>query len=178
MNEKDWTTLGYGLPSLSSSWHNRLTFKHLQIDFILRGVFGHSIVNSDRLYFENNSDSDKERNRIRTSLAEPNLKYAFYGSLFVEDASFIRLDNLQVSYNFDLKRSRFLKKLTLQFAAQNLFTMTNFTGDDPEVRYDVKSESYGYPHLFGTQSLVYGMENQYSETRLTRTFSIGLKAGF
>jgi len=58
-----------------------------------------------------------------------------YSSRFVEDGSFLRLKTLAVGYTF---QSKFMKKMKLRSArvyasVQNIFTITKYTGDDPEV---------------------------------------------
>jgi hypothetical protein len=56
-------------------------------------------------------------------------------SRWVEDASFFRLKTITLSYNFsqDLIRSIGFNKIRVYFTAVNLFTITDYTGYDPEV---------------------------------------------
>ena len=67
-------------------------------------------------------------------------------SRFLEDASFLRLKNLMLSYTFPqkwLKRTSFLNSARIYAQGQNLLTFTNFTGMDPRpnIRCHVSSHS-------------------------------------
>lgn len=54
-------------------------------------------------------------------------------SYYVQDASFLKLKNLQVGYNFNLKESSTVKKFRMYFGVTNVFTITKYEGLDPEV---------------------------------------------
>ena len=90
-----------------------------------------------------------------------------FNDTHIEDATFIRLDNLQLGYNIPT-RSEYLSNLRVYVAAQNVFTITNYTGIDPEVRW-VDQEQSG--DAIGA-ALTPGIERR--DTYLpTRTFTIG-----
>ena len=80
-------------------------------------------------------------------------------SRFLEDASFIRLKNLMVSYSFPrtmLKKTNFLTNLRVYAQGQNLLTFTKFSGLDPE-----------------------GVNNMYqAQYPSTRQFTFGLEVSF
>ena len=54
-------------------------------------------------------------------------------SLYLEDASFARLENMALGYTFNLKDKKWIEKLRLYVSAQNLFVITGYKGLDPEV---------------------------------------------
>ena len=59
-----------------------------------------------------------------------------FDETFIEDASFLRLKNLQISYNFPQKwmdRTGFIKGFRVYAIARNLWTVTKYSGYDPEV---------------------------------------------
>lgn len=56
-----------------------------------------------------------------------------YSSFYIEKGSFLRLDNASLSYSFDVSKWNYLQKLRVYVTGQNLFTITNYTGLDPEV---------------------------------------------
>ena len=68
-------------------------------------------------------------------------------SLFLENASFLKLDNITVGYTF---HKLFLTKLDarLSFTAQNVGTITNFTGADPEVSGGIANNAWPRPRIF------------------------------
>ena len=55
-----------------------------------------------------------------------------YSTKYIEDASFLKLDNISASYDFKLK-NEYIKKLRLYLTAQNIFCLTGYSGVDPEV---------------------------------------------
>jgi len=127
----DFTVLGKGLPDLELGWTNQLTIGNWDINAFFRGVFGHSLVNSFRAFYEPIIGSQASYNFINTELARPDIKTAQFSSYYVEKADFVRLDNLSVGYNFKVN-SDYIKDIRLSLAGQNLFTITNYTGTDPE----------------------------------------------
>ena len=72
-------------------------------------------------------------------------------SRFLEDASFLRLKNLMLSYTFPqkwLKRTSFLNSARIYAQGQNLLTFTNFTGMDPESTSNVYKAQYPMSRQF------------------------------
>ncbi len=115
----------------------------LQADFAY--VLGKTLLNNDRYFMENNSGSMAgnrsrkllnewtEDNRI-TDIPKHGVPMQFDDRL-LENASYLRMKNIQLSYQFP--KSIFSEKTVLSGArvyamARNLFTVTNFTGMDPE----------------------------------------------
>lgn len=75
-----------------------------------------------------------------------------YSDHYVENASFLKMDNLQLSYDFgNVWRS---VNLHLSANIQNVFTITNYSGIDPEVSYGIDSNVYPRPR---TYSLTVGL---------------------
>ncbi len=64
---------------------------------------------------------------------------------FLEDASFLRLQNATLGYNFDVSPVEFLSNLRVFVTGQNLFVITNYSGQDPEV--NVNKAINGVPSL-------------------------------
>jgi iron complex outermembrane receptor protein len=70
---------------------------------------------------------------VNTNLADPSITNAQFSSLYVEKADFVKLDNLSVGYTFDISDdNKYLDGVRLSLSGQNLFTITNYTGTDPE----------------------------------------------
>jgi TonB-linked SusC/RagA family outer membrane protein len=93
--------------------------------------------------------------------------YNWMGSdRYVEDASYLRFRTITARYTFDQKfvKRLSLKSLSTYFTAENLFTWTNYTGQDPEV-----SASGSDP---------FRMAYDYSMTPPSKNFVIGLAVGF
>jgi len=52
-------------------------------------------------------------------------------SLYLEKSDFIRLNNVRLGYTFDISQLKWMKSLNLYVSAQNLWTISNYTGYDP-----------------------------------------------
>nr|WKN39476.1 TonB-dependent receptor [Tunicatimonas sp. TK19036] len=85
---------------------------------------------------------------------------------FLEDASFVRLQNLTLGYNFDTESIDFLSGLRLYFTGQNLFVITDYSGQDPEVNVNKAIDDIP---SFGID---------YTPYPRARTFLVGLNVTF
>lgn len=66
----------------------------------------------------------------RPAVVDENFNYLRSSDIFVEDGSYLRLRNIQLGYNFNIKG---FKRFRVFLSGQNLLTFTNYTGFDPEV---------------------------------------------
>jgi iron complex outermembrane receptor protein len=82
--------------------------------------------------------------------------------IYVEDASFLKLDYISLSYDFNLARVSWMKKLSLFVSANNVFTITGYSGVDPETT--VRGLSFGI--------------DQYNVYPKVRAYNIGFKVTF
>ncbi len=138
---------GFGL---TASW------KGISVNADFSWNYGKYIVNNDRIYTELDNFSNYSRNLdLLDRWEKPGdvAKYAKFGELvqfdshLVEDASFLRLKSLTVAYDFPrqwMAKTGFMKGLRLYFTARNLFTVTGYTGFDPEI--DTNLTYGGYPN--------------------------------
>ena len=62
---------------------------------------------------------------------------------FLEDGSYVRLKNIQLGYNFKLKEGCPVSACRLYVAGNNLFTITKYSGLDPEMTVSTNSASEG-----------------------------------
>ena len=133
--QKDVKVVGSGLPTFQLGWGNTFTYKHFYLNFFLRGVFGHSLVNV------NNARYGVPVVMGIQSGMEQALDYLdatdgpVYSDIHVEKADFVKLDNFSFGYNFLFPESNYLSKIKVFISGQNLFTITNYSGTNPEVRY-------------------------------------------
>jgi iron complex outermembrane receptor protein len=85
---------------------------------------------------------------------------------FLENASFVRLQNFTLGYNFDMSDVEFLSNLRLYFTGQNVLTFTDYSGQDPEV--NINKAIDGVPS--------FGID--YTPFPQARTFLLGLNVSF
>jgi TonB-dependent starch-binding outer membrane protein SusC len=149
INVNDKQKLGSPYALFDGGLSNILTYKNFDLNFFLQFSYGNQIFNGTRRYIEtmkaNNQwvavlDRWSQPGDItsipRATYLDPNENNRV-SSRFVEDGSFIRLKSLKLSYNLEervLKRIK-LSHLGVYLQAQNLFTLTKFSGMDPEVNY-------------------------------------------
>jgi iron complex outermembrane receptor protein len=151
-------------------WTNTLTFGNgWDLNVFFRGAFGHDLLNTYRGFYENlESTTVNTWNIAKTDNYNPDVKKGNTNSTHVENASFIRLDNMSLGYNFDMANSDAFNDIRLFISGQNLFTLTGYSGIDPEVRY-VDAE--------GGSPLAPGIERR-NTYFTTRTISVGLNLSF
>lgn len=133
---EDYTVLGNALPKVFLGFGHQLSYKNIEMNFLLRGALGHDKINIYRLYQEG-TEAVAWTNLVETRYFDPRLRTTRFSSQYVEKASFLNLDNISFRYHFP-SVSNFSVAVTIQ----NLFTITKYSGTAPEV-------AYGNPALKG-----------------------------
>ena len=77
----------------------------------------------------------------------------YQSDYYVENASFLKMDNIQLSYNFG-QVCRWLS-LNVSAMVQNVFTITKYSGVDPEVQSGIDNSVYPRPRIY---SLTIGLD--------------------
>jgi iron complex outermembrane receptor protein len=72
--------------------------------------------------------------------------YQLYSDYYVENASFLRMDNANLTYNFGKLAG--LSNLRATFNVQNVFVITKYTGLDPEISSGIDNNIYPRPRVF------------------------------
>lgn len=141
IDETDKTNLGDPLPDATMGLNISLDYKNFDFAAYAFASVGNEIVrNYERnqnltnrsIYFLNRWTGEGSTNadpRVTTGANSNGL----FSDYFVEDGSFIRLQNVQLGYSFspEALESSKLKKLRIYISASNLFTLTEYTGYDP-----------------------------------------------
>ena len=169
INTEDEVIVGNGLPDFEIGFNNSMTFGNFDLNMFFRGTFGHDLIHTNRAFYETQAVA-VSYNVIKTDLYLPELTdQALYSDLHVENASFFRLDNMTLGYNFNVSDTKYLKNFRLYASGQNLFTITDYTGVDPEVRYAEPVNNGGV--------LAPGIDRR-NTWFTTTTFTLGLSAKF
>lgn len=160
ITEEDREIVGNAHPKFQLGFNNNFNYKNWDFGIFLRGVFGHSILNAHRMYYENFAYLGG-KNILHSALERPEYRGAAeYSSQYVEDASYVKLDNLTMGYTF--KSIGVFKNARVYINGQQLLTFTNYKGVDPEMS-------------------IYGLEpgiDRDSYYPRTRTFTVGLSTNF
>jgi TonB-linked SusC/RagA family outer membrane protein len=162
------TQIGNGLPDFEMGWTNTFNYKNFDLNFFIRGSFGHDIVNTYRAFWENSTPTViASYNVVKTKYFNPDLTSGqTFSSLYVERGTFVKLDNATLGYNFNIKSSGTIKGLRAYVNAQNLFVISDYTGVDPEVRY-----------TYGGNILAPGVDARDTYVR-TRAITLGVNVKF
>ncbi len=147
INDNDKTIIGQGHPIAIGGLNNSFVYKSLDLSFFLQFSYGNDVLNANRMVFENpqgkrhtnmfgsyinrwteeNPNSNMPRSRAVGSQE--------YSSLYIEDGSFIRLKSIALGYTFQPKvlQKLHIAAARLSLSAENLLTITSYSGNDPEV---------------------------------------------
>ncbi|MGE5419325.1 MAG: SusC/RagA family TonB-linked outer membrane protein [Chloroflexota bacterium] len=173
IDASDRVVTGNGLPKFLIGFGNAVTYKKWDLNLFFRGVFGHDLINSFRGFYEvpnyiTSYNLPKSAANIRNPQGKLlNVTSGTLSSKYVENASFVALDNMSIGYNFGLPSSGDFKKIRLYLAGNNLFYITGYTGVDPNPRYQ-DTENLGTLN----SPLVPGVDRRNTWFR-TRSFTLG-----
>ncbi|GAA4279642.1 SusC/RagA family TonB-linked outer membrane protein [Gaetbulibacter aestuarii] len=178
VRDGDLTVLGKGIPDFELGWLHQITYKNWDFNVFFRGAFGHSLVNNFRVFYEPRVGSQGSYNLVNTKYADPNITNAKFSSLYVEKADFVKLDNLQIGYNFNIAENDYIKSVRVSLTAQNLFTITGYTGADPEPALTDRGsiDNGGFLPAYANP-LIPGIDRRYNYFA-SRTFTLGVNVNF
>ncbi|HMV90703.1 MAG TPA: SusC/RagA family TonB-linked outer membrane protein, partial [Cyclobacteriaceae bacterium] len=113
-------------------WSNDFSYKNWTLNINFRAGIGGKVLNLYRLYYESWQRMGLT-NIVHTQYENPEFTGGIvYSSKYVEDATFLKLDNLTLGYNINLA-SKYISRLSVFGSAQNVFWITGYKGIDPEV---------------------------------------------
>ena len=129
----DYHYAGSAQPKVLLGWGNNFQYKKFDLSIFFRGVFGNKIFNATRADLFRPSTAMTSNILADAENESPNDLNAYrYSSRFIEDGSYIRLDNMTLGYNFG-KVSKFIQSVRVYQTINNLFVITKYSGIDPEV---------------------------------------------
>lgn len=132
VSEDKWEDIGQANPFAIIGWSNDFTYKNWSLNVNFRAGIGGKVLNLYRLYYESWQRMGLT-NIVHTQYENPEFMGGIvYSSKYVEDATFLKLDNVTLSYNFNLD-SKYISRLNVFGSAQNVFWITGYKGIDPEV---------------------------------------------
>ena len=149
IDEKDLINYHSPDPKITATWNNTFSFRNWDLGISLRANFGNYVYNGpkyDRTGLDR-VDSYGLNNLLRNTYLFPSTDAGLLLSdYFVEDASFVRCDNITLGYTWP----KILNNMRLRLfgAVQNPFVITKYTGLDPEVFSGIDSNVYPRPITF------------------------------
>lgn len=181
---EDQTVIGHGLPIHTGGFTNNFEWKNFDLSIFFQWSYGNDVINYNRVKLESlrgnhvnqlssaanhwtpridNGDGTYTDGNYTNYLCAVNRSLSNVNtSREVEDASFLRLKNIQLGYNFPTKMLKNIKvrSLRLYFTAQDLLTFTKYTGYDPEVstRNSAMTRGFDYSSYPKTTSFTFGVK--------------------
>jgi len=148
----NWEDIGNANPKCMLGWSNTFTYSKWDLNFALRSQIGGKVLNMYRLYYENWQSIGQ--NIVYSQLEHPEfIGTGQYSSKYVEDATFIKLDNIALGYNFK-EISKYISKLRLFASAQNVFCLTKYQGLDPEVSLNGLAPGIEYLYYYPNTTVI------------------------
>jgi len=180
INAADRTNLGSPFPDFTYGIGNSFSYGRFDLSFFFEGMSGGKILNLN--ISESENPISFRRNRLARSYTDrwtpdnptndnpsglvPSFAYAdasgTINSRAVQSASYLRLKNLTFGYDIPSPRAGIFRSARIYFAAQNLFTLSDYMGYDPAVT------------SFGTSNI----RADYNSYPLARTYSLGVNVKF
>ena len=163
----DRTIIGNANPDLIFGLTNNFAWKGFDLSIFFQGSIGNDLLNMTRMNLEWKRTTDA-LNRWTPS------QYGGYvNDHFIEDASFLRLKNLTLGYTIPFKK--IVSSCRVYFSAENLFTITGYSGWDPEVdtKANEAAQSGG-----SQQTANAGAGMDFNAYPAMRTYTVGLNITF
>jgi TonB-dependent starch-binding outer membrane protein SusC len=147
----DLTVIGDANPAFSLGLRSNATWGRFDASWLWRGEFGRDVFNNTGLVYGTKGNALQEKNFLKDALSDPIgiREPAIYSSRWIEDASFVRLQNVTVGYRFDRLPGalRTLRSTRVYVAGDNLLLFTPYSGYDPEVFVDAGLATRGIDYL-------------------------------
>ncbi len=171
---EDRTIVGDPNPDFIFGWTNNFSYKNFDLTMYFNGTYGNDIYNvlraetdivsvwgnQNRAVLDYWTPSNVNAKYVRPHvLVNQNMLQSDY---LIEDGSYIRLQNLTLGYK--IQKSSFFESLRIYVTGQNLFTLTNYSGYNPEVNSS------------GQSNLQLGVD--YNAYPASKSFILGVNIGF
>jgi iron complex outermembrane receptor protein len=154
INTSDKYLKGNPQADFTFGFQSSIDYKNFDLAFNLRASLGNYIynnVNSANAQFDLLLDNAVLGN-IPTSVLNTNFKTTadvIASDIYLENGSFLRMDNITLGYTFDRPIKKFASNsIRLWAGMQNVFTLTNYSGLDPEVFDGIDNTTYPRPRTF------------------------------
>lgn len=170
--DNDRVVAGSALPDYVYAFYLNFKYKNFDLGANFNGAGGNKIYNHVAMSSFNRgqlANSFNTTDRASEFLNEASTNSNRVSTRYLEDGSFLRLNNATLGYNFDTKKiglDNVMDNLRLSVTGQNLFVITKYSGYDPEIN---TGTSVGEIQSFGIDYFSYPR---------SRTISVGLNAAF
>ena len=174
---KDETVVGNPHPDFEFGINNSFSYKYFDLSFSINGVVGNEVFNANMIVLTSQQNINNQYIGYVNAWNGPGTSDKYFindrpagragdfsnrvATQYIEDGSFVRLQNLTFGYTVPL---RSIKKLRVYASADNLLTLSNYTGYNPEVS------------SMGNQSTAMGID--IGAYPAAKTFRLGVRVDF
>ncbi|MPL93873.1 TonB-dependent receptor SusC [bioreactor metagenome] len=135
--------LGNAFPWLTYGLSGALRYKNYDVSLNFRGQLGGLIFNETRYFYENTRGTENvllssfEGNAAKLTnwktSGSDKASLRRFSDFYLEDASYLKLNDLTIGYTpvLSTETKKYINNLRVYFTAQNIFTLTGYTGHDP-----------------------------------------------
>jgi hypothetical protein len=152
ISSSDRTYIGNPLPKFVYGMTNNFSWKNFDLSIFIQGTYGNDIFNASRMETEGMYDGRNQTTVVLDRWRVPgqitNVPKAGFdmknSTYFVEDGSYLRMKNVSLGYSISPERLKRIgiHKIQPYLSVSNLFTLTKYSGMDPEVnQYSGGSDS-------------------------------------
>ncbi|WP_437394365.1 TonB-dependent receptor [Olivibacter sp. SA151] len=181
----DRTIIGSAYPKLTYGITNTFAYKNFDLSVFIYGNLGNDLLNMTRMNLEWNRSTDALNRwtpeNTNTDLPRNGFYYTEYGGYvndhFVEDASFLRLKNLTLGYTVPFK-TKAMQSLRIYVMAENLFTISGYSGWDPEVDTKGYENDALIKYSSNAQTANAGAGLDFNSYPSMRAFTFGVNVNF
>ncbi|WP_165021042.1 SusC/RagA family TonB-linked outer membrane protein [Dysgonomonas sp. ZJ279] len=148
ITDDDKVMIGNPHPDVRLGFSLNFGYKGADLSFTATGAFGHQIAKSYRSFadspLQNYTTEIFDRwhgegtsNRLPRLTSGSNTNWQYISDIYIEDGDYLKMQNITLGYDFKRLFPKMpLGQARLYLTAQNLFTITSYSGMDPEVGYD------------------------------------------
>ncbi|MDR2232987.1 MAG: TonB-dependent receptor [Tannerella sp.] len=170
ITEDDRTYVGDAQADVTFGLNNAFTYRQWDFSIFFRGSLGQMALNNPRAAYAN-STFLIGANAMNDPLVYELTESPRISSFYLEDASFVKLDNMSLGYTVKVNKTTGIDKLRIYLAAQNLLVITKYSGLDPEMELYRGSASDSNAGLYP------GIEPRQYMPR-AKTFTVGVSVTF
>ncbi len=179
----DRTVIGDPTPDFLFGMTNSFSYKNFDLTVTMAGSYGNDISNN----FETGATNldgpfnvlKEVKNRWRseenpgdglygTTKYATGMERDWFNSRFIEDGSYLTVKNVTLGYTFNTEKLKYFKNIRLYTSVQQLYTFTNYSGNNPEVSTTYDGEAVS----------VLALGDDYSAYPVPRTWTFGINVGF
>jgi iron complex outermembrane receptor protein len=160
----DQKIIGTAIPKINVGWANTFTLGKFDLSVFVRGQFGNKIMNLTYMNLDRDPPFAATYNVPVQTINNPISEQPRPSTKYLENGNFVRIDNATLGYSIP----RFvdvLKSARIYFTVQNIATITDYSGIDPELKLSGDNGAIDAGRDFGL----------YPKTRV---FTLGLNVGF